>query len=96
MIYLLGLNSKLVAFWLKYMGKLQGNIYQVDKEPLINIPIALPNDEIMLRVKDLVLNIISIKAEHRNTDNIENELNKIIFDIYKLSYEDVNEIINTD
>lgn len=33
------LNSRLVAFWLRFKGKMQGNNYQIDKEPLVNIPI---------------------------------------------------------
>tara|TARA_R100000306_G_C4381213_1_gene144576 strand:+ start:3584 stop:7219 length:3636 start_codon:yes stop_codon:yes gene_type:complete len=33
------LNSKLIAFWLRFKGKMQGNNYQIDKEPLVNIPI---------------------------------------------------------
>lgn len=39
------LNSKLVAFWLKYKGKMQGNNYQIDKEPLLQIPIYAPNQK---------------------------------------------------
>ncbi|HEY5590178.1 MAG TPA: N-6 DNA methylase [Paludibacter sp.] len=35
-------NSKLVSFWLKYKGKLQGNAFQIDKEPLMAIPIKEP------------------------------------------------------
>ena len=27
------LNSKLIAFWLRFKGKMQGNNYQIDKEP---------------------------------------------------------------
>ncbi|WP_373059992.1 Eco57I restriction-modification methylase domain-containing protein [Zunongwangia sp. H14] len=38
------LNSKLISFWLKYEGKLQGNNFQVDKEPLMNIPIHKPDN----------------------------------------------------
>jgi adenine-specific DNA-methyltransferase len=34
------LNSKLIAFWLKNKGKMQGNNYQIDKEPLLEIPIV--------------------------------------------------------
>ena len=45
MVYLTGLlNSKLIKFWLKHMGKMQGNNYQVDKEPLMKIPILAEND----------------------------------------------------
>ncbi|MBG7613195.1 type II restriction endonuclease, partial [Polaribacter sp. BAL334] len=32
------LNSKLIEFWLKNKGKMQGNNFQLDKEPLVNIP----------------------------------------------------------
>ncbi|RZK18511.1 MAG: hypothetical protein EOO43_12470, partial [Flavobacterium sp.] len=39
------LNSKLVAFWLRSKGKMQGNNYQIDKEPLLEIPIALLSDK---------------------------------------------------
>ena len=38
--YLLAfLNSSICRFWLKNKGKMQGDCYQVDKEPLQNIPI---------------------------------------------------------
>ena len=40
------LNSKLIAFWLFHRGKRQGDIYQIDKEPLLNIPIkSIPKPE---------------------------------------------------
>ncbi len=38
--FLVGLlNSLLIRFWLKHRGKVQGNNYQIDKEPLMNIPL---------------------------------------------------------
>ena len=39
------LNSTLIKFWLLKMGKMQGSIYQVDKEPLVNIPILIPDKQ---------------------------------------------------
>jgi hypothetical protein len=30
---------KMVAFWLRHQGKMQGDNYQIDKEPILNIPI---------------------------------------------------------
>lgn len=33
------LNSKLIEFWLRNKGKMQGNNFQIDKEPLLDIPI---------------------------------------------------------
>ena len=39
-LYLLGiLNSCIIKFWLYYCGKKQGDQLQIDKEPLLNIPI---------------------------------------------------------
>ena len=58
--YLTGLlNSNLMAFWLKYQGKMQGDLYQVDKEPLMNLPIVNPTEEEQEKVADLVSSIIS-------------------------------------
>ncbi|WP_299012271.1 N-6 DNA methylase [uncultured Polaribacter sp.] len=57
--YLTGLlNSKLIAFWLKYQGKMQGNNYQLDKEPLMNLPIINPSKEIQNSIGELVNTII--------------------------------------
>ena len=39
------LNSKLIAFWLKNKGKMQGDNYQVDKAPLLEIPIHITDDK---------------------------------------------------
>lgn len=58
--YLTGiLNSNLIAFWLKYKGKMQGNNYQIDKTPLENLPLISPNVEVQEKVEDLVKSIIS-------------------------------------
>jgi len=35
------LNSQLVEFWLRNKGKMQGNNFQLDKEPLVNIPLVI-------------------------------------------------------
>lgn len=39
------LNSTLVAFWLRRQGKMQGGQYQVDKAPLMDIPLLIPGDQ---------------------------------------------------
>ena len=44
MKYLIALlNSKLIKFWLKNKGKMQGNNFQIDKEPILEIPIKMRN-----------------------------------------------------
>jgi hypothetical protein len=58
--YLTGLlNSNLIAFWLKYQGKMQGDLYQVDKGPLMNIPVVEPSEEIQNEIAELVSDIIA-------------------------------------
>jgi len=57
--YLTGiLNSNLLAFWLKYKGKMQGNNYQIDKTPLENLPLINPSLEIQEQIAELVQYII--------------------------------------
>ncbi|MDY0315974.1 MAG: N-6 DNA methylase [Bacteroidales bacterium] len=72
--YLTGLlNSNLLAFWLKYQGKMQGDLYQVDKEPLMSLPIVNPKVEIQEKVADLVSSIIS---NTQKTSDYQELLNK--------------------
>ncbi len=44
------LNSKLIAFWLRHKGKMQGSNYQIDKAPLVNIPIKTPQNTISFEI----------------------------------------------
>ncbi|MEK7153466.1 MAG: N-6 DNA methylase, partial [Patescibacteria group bacterium] len=49
------LNSRLIAFWLLKRGKLQGEQYQVDVNPLRSIPIAVSDDQEQLaRLSDKI------------------------------------------
>ena len=85
MKYLTGLlNSKLIQFWLKNRGKMQGNNYQLDKEPLVAIPIAVPSKEVQEKIAMLVDYIIWLKANPKNpiNDYVENEyIAEVIEDI---------------
>ncbi|MGP1465333.1 MAG: Eco57I restriction-modification methylase domain-containing protein [Prevotella koreensis] len=65
MKYLTGLlNSKLIEFWLKNKGKMQGSNFQLDKEPLLQIPIAVPSIEMQSLIAKLVDCIILINNVH--------------------------------
>jgi len=62
--YLTGLlNSNLIAFWLKFKGKMQGNNYQIDKNPLLNLPIIKPSEEVQIQTSELVKIIIANKQK---------------------------------
>jgi len=63
-LFLTGLlNSRLVRFWLKYRGKMQGQNFQIDKEPLLAIPLCLPGKIEQEKVAKLVKRIIDFKQQ---------------------------------
>ena len=68
MKYLLGiLNSKPIAFWLKHKGKMQGNLFKIEKENLLNIPIPQiteSNKPLCDEIIKCVEKILEIKACH--------------------------------
>lgn len=70
--YLTGLlNSKLVYFWLKNKGKLQGDLLQIDKEPLLQIPINIPKSKAKQEeIIKLVEKIIKLNQEFQKLDPI--------------------------
>ena len=90
--YLTGLlNSKLIAFWLRNRGKMQGLNYQLDKEPLQQIPIAVPEIEVQTRIRQLVDEIIERKSANANASiqDVENQIDIIVYHLYDLTYDEV-------
>lgn len=90
--YLTGLlNSRLIAFWLRNRGKMQGLNYQLDKEPLQQIPIAVPEIEVQTRIGRIVEEIISRKSVNENASiqDLENQIDNIVYHLYDLTYDEV-------
>lgn len=91
------LNSKLMAFWLKHKGKMQGNNYQIDKEPLLNIPIVTINSKNQ-KIADELINLVDeiLKAKEQdknaNTSPLEEKINNIVYKIYNLTEEEIKTI----
>jgi adenine-specific DNA-methyltransferase len=83
------LNSKLIAFWLKYRGKMQGTNYQIDNEPLSQIPIATPNAETPFI--ELVDKILEEKQSNptADTSKLEKEIDILVYDLYGLTKEEI-------
>ncbi len=91
-MYLTGLlNSKLIAFWLRNRGKMQGLNYQLDKEPLQQIPIAVPNVEVQIRIGRIVEEIIRLKSANENASikDLENQIDNIVYHLYDLTHDEV-------
>ncbi|MCD8405225.1 N-6 DNA methylase [Tenacibaculum dicentrarchi] len=83
------LNSSLIKFWLRYKGKMQGDNFQVDKEPLLYIPIKEPkNVEPFVNLVDYILYLKSNKDILTHTDNesisshLENIIDMMVYELY--------------
>lgn len=90
--YLTGiLNSKVVAFWLRHKGKMQGLNFQIDKGPLQNLPIAISEQKIKDKIIRLVDQIIAlIRGDNlKKALDLENQIDHIVYHLYELTYDEV-------
>ena len=97
------LNSKLIAFWLRHKGKMQGGLYQLDKEPLLEIPIFdTASETIKKRIIDLVDQLLQLNKELQTTlltgraeqtqsriAHCEDRLNALVYELYDLTQEEI-------
>jgi hypothetical protein len=97
------LNSKLIAFWLKHKGKMQGNNYQIDKEPLLSIPLINISEPARQPFIDLVDQILSItqkegynpKADtkdNKKAKDLENQIDQLVYKLYGLTDDEIKTI----
>lgn len=94
--YLLGvLNSNLIYFWFLNKGKLQGDQLQIDKEPIMEAPIYIGDQEWQKRIIGLVDKLTDLNKEfkglaensdqwHKIKDEIAKTDQKIDQEVYKL------------
>ncbi|ECP8854270.1 class I SAM-dependent DNA methyltransferase [Campylobacter coli] len=100
--YLTGvLNSKLIAFWLKHKGKIQGNLFKIDKEPLLNIPVVninSKNEKLANKLINLVDEILKAKEQDKNanTQELENKINSLVYKLYNLTEDEIKIIENKE
>lgn len=81
------LNSEIIEFWLKYKGKMQGSNYQIDINPLTQIPI--PELKLDQERKAISLSEKAQKAAtKKERKNIERQVNKMVMDLFKLTDEE--------
>jgi adenine-specific DNA-methyltransferase len=100
MKYLCGLlNSSLIKFWLLKKGKMQGSQFQVDKEPLLEIPIYVPTDKQEIdKVAKEVDKVIALKETlskaktegdktfyQNQIISIESSIDELVFDLYGIN-----------
>ena len=81
------LNSKLVEFWLRHKGKMQGNNYQIDKAPLLGIPIIIPKD---LKFYHKYFDRLIQNLENSiSTTDLEALIDCKIYKSFDLAYDDI-------
>lgn len=103
MKYLCGLlNSKLIKFWLLKKGKMQGSQFQIDKEPLLEIPIFVSeNQDEINKIASVVDQIIEVKTSYvtaktesdktffeRQLKSLENNIDNYIYNYYEISIDE--------
>jgi hypothetical protein len=97
--YLTGiLNSKLIAFWFKQRGKMQGNIYQIDKEPLLLLPIKVGTEYQVNQIEYLVSQILSLtqspdyetdQQKQEKVKELEKQIDQLVYKLYNLTEEEI-------
>lgn len=80
--YLTGiLNSSVINFWLKNKGKLQGEQLQIDKEPLLSVPIFMGDKEEQATISSLVDKMLKLNLELKKAIENSEKWNSIKIDI---------------
>lgn len=101
------LNSRLICFWLRHKGKMQGNHFQVDKEPLLALPLRIPPKQKQAEIATLVDKVLRARSQldaaetdseraqvTRVVDEYEGRVDAEIADIYGLDERDRNLIVS--
>lgn len=85
------LNSTLIEFWLRNRGKMQGNNFQLDKEPLVNLPIFVSDEVRQNNVIKIVEKIIEDVKNNsgKKVKSLEKEIDRLVYDLYELSPEEI-------
>ena len=102
--YLTGLlNSRLSYFWLKNKGKQLGDLLQIDKGPLLNIPLLKPDEKSQEQIAQLVDKVMELYQDFRNTstntdkwhslkseiEKVERQIDEAIYKLYGLTAEEI-------
>lgn len=90
------LNSKLIEFWLLSKCKKQGENFQIDKTPLLGIPLPIESTEQTI-ITTAVDQLLSAKKSdiNANTLEIEAQIDSLVYDIYGLTKEEISIVEET-
>lgn len=82
------LNSKLYYFWLYNKGKRKGDILEIVAQPLSEIPIKIISENEQQKYIQIVDRIIELKKLDKDTQDLENKIDEMVYDLYELTEEE--------
>lgn len=98
-------NSELIAFWLKYKGKMQGDNFQIDKEPLLSVPILKATESETKEIEKLHDEMVASMEDYNTSKSdydkksakadvrrIDKQINQFFYEKYELTKEDIDVI----
>ena len=96
------LNSNVIKFWLRYKGKMQGDNFQVDKEPLLGLPLIVPTEAEQTHLSALVDQMITAQEQlnsaisdsdkkflQQRVDILDKQINTVVYGLYGLTEEEI-------
>jgi len=96
------LNSNVIKFWLRYKGKMQGDNFQVDKEPLLGLPLIVPTEAEQIHISALVDQMIAAQEQlgsaisdsdkkflQQRVDVLDKQINAVVYGLYGLTADEV-------
>ena len=86
------LNSKLVKFWFRYRGKMQGTNFQIDAEPLLRVPLYLPKE--LKKYLDIFERIKKNYTNKEKISELEKKFNDYLYLELKFSKDEKDMIEN--
>ena len=92
------LNSNVIKFRLRYKGKIQEDNFQVDKEPLLELPLIVPTEAEQAHLSALVDQMITAQEQlnsaisdsdkkflQQRIDIFDKQINTVIYSLYELT-----------
>ena len=96
------LNSNVIKFWLRYKGKMQGDNFQVDKEPLLELPLIVPTESEQAHLSVLADQMITAQEQlnsaisdsdkkflQQRVDILDEQINTVVYGLYGLTADEV-------
>ncbi len=83
------LNSTLYLYWLKKQGKVKGEILELLRESIEQIPLPTVDSETLQIIESYVDDIIVKKENQESTASQEKALDDIVYSLFSLTTEEI-------